>query len=210
MEKNTQFWLNDVCVLFKHENLTQVFPYDNLSNNEKLNAMTRFVIYVSLLGYMLMNNYIILLVGIVLILGLLYIYMFQKNSEGLKMRKKLNMHKIGTEEHPENLQESVRNPFSNVLMTDYEDNPEKEEYDATYDESEEKRINDRVKQFIMENNKDNKDIGKIFNNLGDNFDFENSLRQFNANPITTIPNNQNEFLKYCYKNLYSEKPLMIF
>ena len=102
MEKNTQFWLNDVCVLFKHENLTQVFPYDNLSNNEKLNAMTRFVIYVSLLGYMLMNNYIILLVGIVLILGLLYLYMFQKNSEGLKMRKKLNMHKIGTEEHPEN------------------------------------------------------------------------------------------------------------
>ena len=89
-------------------------------------------------------------------------------------------------------------------MTDYDDNPDKEEYSAEYDDSEEKRLNDRVKQFIMENNKDNKDIGKIFNNLGDNFEFENSLRQFNANPITTIPNNQNEFLKYCYKNLYSE------
>ena len=113
--------------------------------------------------------------------------MFQKNNEGLKMRKQLNMHKIGTEEHPENLQESVRNPFSNVLMTDYEDNPEKEKYDATYDESEEKRLNDRVKQFIMENNKDNKDIGKIFNNLGDNFDFENWTSLLNQADYTITP-----------------------
>ena len=88
----------------------QVLPYDNLSNNEKLNAMTRFVIYVSLLGYMLMNNYIILLVGVVLVLGLLYLYMFQKKRR-FKMKKQLNMHKIGTEENPENLNESVRNPI---------------------------------------------------------------------------------------------------
>ena len=35
-----------------------------------------------------------------------------------------------------------------------------------------RRLNERVKQFIMENNKDNKDISKLFNNLGDNFDLK--------------------------------------
>ena len=207
MDGNTKFWLNDMCVLFKHQNLLQVFPYDNLSNDEKLNSMTRFVIYVSLLGYMLMNNYIVLLVGLVLVLGIVYLYMMQDKKESLKLREA--MHGMTSVNKP-NVVESIRNPFSNVLVTDYEDNPEKKEYNTNYNKSEEQRLNSKVKQFIMENNKDNKDIKNIFNNLGDEFEFENSLRQFNANPITTIPNNQNEFLKYCYKNLYSEKPLMIF
>lgn len=207
MDKNTNFWLNDICVLFKHDNLLQVFPYDNLSNNEKLNAITRFVVYISLFGFMLMNNYIILLVGIVLILGILYLYLMQDKKENMKLRESMKGNEIN---ETSNITESIRNPFSNVLMSDYESNPQKKEYNAEYNENEEDRLNTKVKQFILENNKDNKDIGQIFNNLGDEFEFENSLRQFNANPITTIPNNQTEFLKYCYKDLYSEKPLMIF
>ena len=74
----------------------------------------------------------------------------------------------------------------------------------------EQLINDKVKHFIYENNKDNKDIGKLFNNLANNIDFEKMMRQFHINPSTTIPNNQDDFLKYCYNDLYSEKPLMIY
>ena len=47
------------------------------------------------------------------------------------------MHKIGTERKTRGFKKSVRNPFSNVLMT-IEDNPEKQKYDASYDDSEEK------------------------------------------------------------------------
>ena len=63
---------------------------------------------------------------------------------------------------------------------------------------------------ILENNKDNKEIGKIFQNVGNNMDFEKSMRQFHINPSTTIPNNQDDFLEYCYKDLYSEKPLLVY
>ena len=41
-------------------------------------------------------------------------------------------------------------------------------------------------------------------------EFEQSLRQFNINPSTSIPNSQADFLKYCYNDLYSEKPLNIY
>ena len=35
------------------------------------------------------------------------------------------------------------------------------------------------------------------------------MRQFHMNPSTTIPNSQDDFLKYCYRDLYSEKPLIV-
>ena len=116
MDNNTNFWLNDVCVLFKHKNLLQVFPYDNLSNNEKLNSMTRFIIYISLFGFMLMNNYMILLVGIVLILGILYLYTLQDKKENMKLKESMQGMLNSKNESP-NIMENIKNPFSNVLLT---------------------------------------------------------------------------------------------
>ena len=101
-----------------------------------------------------------------------------------------------------------KNPLYNVLLTDYEDNPEKSEIEEQYTEVKEKNINESVKQFIYDNNKNNKDIKKIFSNLANNLEFENSMRQFNINPSTTIPNNQDDFLSYCYNDLYSEKAVV--
>ena len=43
-----------------------------------------------------------------------------------------------------------------------------------------------------------------------NMEFESSMRQFHMNPSTTIPNDQKDFLKYCYGNLPSEKPLNVY
>ena len=62
----------------------------------------------------------------------------------------------------------------------------------------------------MSNNRDNKDIHKTFENLGNELEFEKSMRQFYINPNTTIPNTQDDFLKYCYNDLYSEKPLQVY
>ena len=96
------------------------------------------------------------------------------------------------------------------MMTDYEDNKNKSELSREYSEKDESLINTNVKNFVLENNKDNKDIGKIFQNVGNKLDFEKSMRQFHINPSTTIPNNQDDFLEYCYKDLYSEKPLLVY
>ena len=105
---------------------------------------------------------------------------------------------------------SPKNPLYNVMMTDYEDNKNKSELSREYSEKDESLINTNVKNFVLENNKDNKDIGKIFQNVGNKLDFEKSMRQFHINPSTTIPNNQDDFLEYCYKDLYSEKPLLVY
>ncbi len=193
------FWFHDPKILFRKDRLTQIWPYENMPFHEKLNATTRFILLISIIGFMTLNNYLILLFGAVLILLLLVVYN-RVNTEAMTNRV------VSSNED----KYSPKNPLYNVMMTDYEDNKNKSELSREYSEKDESLINTNVKNFVLENNKDNKDIGKIFQNVGNKLDFEKSMRQFHINPSTTIPNNQDDFLEYCYKDLYSEKPLLVY
>lgn len=193
------FWFHDPKILFRKDRLTQIWPYEDMTFYEKLNATTRFILLISIIGFMTLNNYLILLFGIVLILLLLIVY-HRGNVEGMTERVVSSNEDKYTE----------KNPLYNVMMTDYEDNVNKGKISGEYNEKDEALINANVKNFVLENNKDNKEIGKIFQNVGNNMDFEKSMRQFHINPSTTIPNNQDDFLEYCYKDLYSEKPLLVY
>lgn len=194
------FWMNNYKVLFNKDKLLEIWPYSHMSYNEKMNATTRFIIYSSLLGYIFLNNYIIILLGFVLVLTVLFIYKYNKVEYFTSMAETSSDEGKHTRE----------NPLYNVLNSDYVDNVNKEGIQETYDEKKSNEINHQVKQFIYKTNETNKDIGSIFNNLSDNINFESSMRQFHINPSTTIPNDQGDFLNYCYGNLHSEKPLLIY
>ena len=165
-----------------------------------MNATTRFVIYVSLFGYVFLNNYLILLLGVIIISILIITYKYNT----VEQFESLNSPSLDQGKH------SSKNPLYNVLNSDYVDDVNKEGIKEDYGTTKESEINHQTKQFIYEANKSNKDIGNIFKNLSDKIGFESSMRQFYINPSTTIPNNQKEFLNYCYGNLHSEKPLLIY
>ncbi len=197
------FWFQDPTILFRKDRLMQIWPYENMSFHEKLNATTRFILLISVLGFMVLNNYLILLFGLVLISILILIFNYYKKAQ-LESMQNMEVVPSNADKH------SATNPLYNVLLTDYQDNVNKPEAVKQYNETNEQAINNSVKSFVLENNKDNTDIGKIFQNVVNNLDFEKSMRQFHMNPSTTIPNNQDDFLKYCYNDLYSEKPLLIY
>ena len=198
---NDPFWFNEPSILFRKDRILQIWPYENMSFIQKLNATTRFVLFISIFGFILLNNYLILMFGIILILILIYI--FHTNA-------KKNLETFEGEMNEDKEKFTKNNPLYNVLVTDYEDDVDKKAPNTKYDETQEGMINTSVRNFILDNNKDNKDIGKIFKDVGNTMEFENSMRQFHMNPSTTIPNDQNDFLKYCYKDLYSEKPLTVY
>jgi hypothetical protein len=103
------------------------------------------------------------------------------------------------------------NPMNNVLMQDYKYNPMKTAEPKEYSEQQESSINEKTKQFILQENKGNAQIGDLFKNQGDKFQFEQSLRPFYTNPVTTVDQSEyKDFLKYCYGVLPSDKPLRIF
>lgn len=193
------FWLKNPSILLDKDNIDKLWPTDDMEYVEKLNTITRFVLLITTFGYIIMDSYIIIILGIIVVLIIVFFYKNYINNY---------LENFSVSENNDVDKHTRKNPLYNVLLTDYEDNPKKSEIEDQYTEVKEKNINETVKQFIYDNNKNNKDIKKIFSNLANNLDFENSMRQFYINPSTTIPNNQDDFLSYCYNDLYSEKAVV--
>jgi hypothetical protein len=195
------FWTQNPSILFNSKYITQIWPYPYMNKDSKFNAMTRFVILLSLFGYMCFGRILILILGIILVGAFVLIY--NNNIEGYT-----NSY-FKTYEANE-LDIKGNNPFNNVLMSDYKYNVDKKEAPLEYTPEIENKINETTKLSILEQNKDNADMIYMFSDNKTNFEFEQSMRQFNSNPSTSIPNKQDGFLKFCYGELYSEKPLTIY
>jgi len=195
------FWVQNPSILFNSNYITQIWPYSYMNKDDKFNAMTRFVILISLFGYMCFNRVLILILGIIII-GII-VLLYNNNKESF-------LSSYFTQYKKDEIVIKENNPFNNVLISDYKYNIEKEEAPQDYTPEVENKINESIKQSILEQNKDNSDMIYMFSDEKNNFEFEQNLRQFNSNPSTTIPNNQDKFLNFCYGNLYSEKPLTIY
>ena len=54
--ESTNIWFNDPSILFKKEQLNQIWPKEGMSRNEKINAITRLVIILTILGYLITQS----------------------------------------------------------------------------------------------------------------------------------------------------------
>ena len=50
--ESINIWLNDPSVLFKKGQINQLWPKEKMSQNEKINAITRLVIILTILGFL--------------------------------------------------------------------------------------------------------------------------------------------------------------
>jgi hypothetical protein len=101
---------------------------------------------------------------------------------------------------------TAKNPFENVLLPDYDYNPQKKPAPPSYNENVNDEIIKQAKQLVLDANPDQPDLAdKLFNDLGNQFVFEQSLQPFYSNPSTAIPNDQNAFAEFCYGSMISCK-----
>ena len=63
-----QFWSNELTILFNKEYLFELWPTTEMCYEQKLNAITRLVILITILGYILTMSLRILGVGIITLL----------------------------------------------------------------------------------------------------------------------------------------------
>ena len=198
-----QFWLENPRNLLKKENLHDLWPSQSMSMERKLNAMTHFLLIVSLLGFMLINRISILFLGGIFIALIVFYYYNQdsltlKPSEGFSVLKsKKNNYCMPT----------PQNPMMNPLTSDF--NTANKTKPALPNEEYGDMVNDTAKETINVLNANNKDTSKLFNDLEKNHDFEKSMRQFSINPSILVPNNQEDFLSFCYKDLPSNKNINV-
>ena len=65
MTTNTTIWFNDPSILLNKSKITQIWPSGQMSRNEKINSITRLVIILSILGYLLTNSVNFFLSGLI-------------------------------------------------------------------------------------------------------------------------------------------------
>ena len=75
------FWLNDPTILLNKNQLTEVWPSNQLSFERKLNAITRLIIVLTLLGFLATKSMKILVTTSITLVVLVIIYKNQKNKK---------------------------------------------------------------------------------------------------------------------------------
>jgi hypothetical protein len=99
----------------------------------------------------------------------------------------------------------------NVLLPEINDNPFRREAAPAFNPIVEENINKKTKEFVIRNFKDPNIEERLFNDLGDYFTFDQSMRAWNPMPSSTIPNDQKAFTEYVIReNLQKRKPNLSF
>jgi hypothetical protein len=186
---NDPFWMDDYKILFYKEKLTEFFPTMSMTLIEKLNAIFRMSIYLSILLYLLTNNYLYLYIMIIIGAFTIYIYKTQKENMELYFNSDPNdvendIQKTIIEENITTVQPTVENPFMNInLITD---NKLKEKAPPSWN-------NEKVQEKI-----EDKFNYNLYRDVGDLYGKSNSQREYYTMPSTTIPNEQTSFAKWLY------------
>jgi hypothetical protein len=214
------FFTENPNVLFQQKYIFEFFPVDSMTYEQKLNAIARTVIVLTVISFAFTQNIRTLLVGVITLGAVFVMYFYHEKERKKTDSKKLTDTKEGFEgpglayyvENNIPIPSDVfttpdsSNPFSNVLMTDYEYNPNKKPAPPAFNTSINSQILTQAKKLVNDANPDQPDLSnKLFKDLGEQLEFEQSLRQFNSNPATTIPNDQGAFAEFCYGSMISCK-----
>ena len=207
------FWFENPNVLFQPNFILEFFPTETMSFNQKLNSLTRLVIIMTLIAYIFTGKQRVLVVsGISLLCIFLLHYSTKKegfNEGNRRYIKPYDRHGplIDIDESRNQYHESTpSNPLSNVLINDYDYNPQKKPAPPSFTKNENETILEETKKQIQILNHDQPDINKkLFQSTTDNLELEQSMRQFYSTANTTIPNDQGGFAEFCYVDMISAK-----
>tara|TARA_B100001287_G_scaffold273730_1_gene277752 strand:+ start:84 stop:701 length:618 start_codon:yes stop_codon:yes gene_type:complete len=181
-------WVNKPSILLNEKYIYELYPQSFMSKNRKINAISRLIIMLTLISYLATMKLSYLLSGIIS-LGLIYIISFKK-KEGFKLKDKVKK----TEND---------NPLNNAMIGE---DSKRLPADNAFGEKNVERINNSVKAMIQEQNSSIDNIDdKLFRDLGENLEFDRSMRQFYSTANTTTPNDQQSFADFCYGDMISAK-----
>jgi len=200
-----KFWLDNPLIIFKKERITELWPDKQFSASRKLNAITRVIILLTILGYFISKSVKIIITGIITLLFIVFIYHIQVKKEQEEQEMK-NIMKEGFDSMSPKFDKIMeqnfttptkKNPMMNVLLPEIHDKPNRKEAAPSYNTNIRKEINEKAKSNLNDD--------KLYNNLGDNLSHQHMMRNFHSMPNTSVPNNQKDFAMFCYGSMKSCK-----
>ena len=222
-----QFWSNDPTVLFNKEYILELWPTTNMCYEQKLNSITRLVILITILGYILTMSERVLLVGGLTLAVVFVLFNMRKQkitkemlNEGFKVQgnevtgmfdKKpasyVNPVTLDSVLKSEFKEGTKKNPFSNVLLTQINDEPERKSAPPSFNVDCDEDITKNIKRSVQMMNPGIKNTNKqLFGDLFQEFELDQSNRAFFSTANTRVqPGDQASFAQYLYGTMPSAK-----
>ena len=215
-----QFWTDEPTVLFNNEYIVEVWPTPSMTFEQKLNAMTRLILFLTILGYIITRSYKWLVISgltLMMIVALFYARTKAKRNdvhspkEGFQQNDSskftMNSAPFNDALKSEFKEGNKKNPFSNVLLTQINEEPERKSAPPAFNTVVDENITKNVKKTIQMLNPGIKNTNKqLFGDLWQQFQLDNFLRVFNTTPNSRVVNDQGAYAQYLYNDLkYSGK-----
>ena len=195
------FWYQDPNVLIRAP--FDFFPMSDMTLEQKLNALTRGLVILTLLGFFYTHNTRLLVIGVMILVAIFLYYWAYKRQEGFVLSQHDALQRLQElRSRPTEVFQSASplNPMSNVLVTDWTENPQKRPAPPT--EKNADNILLQAKRMVVQQNPGQPDIAeKLFADLANEFDFEQSMRPFYSTASSTIPNDQKAFAEFCFGSM---------
>ena len=223
----TPFWFNDPTILINKDSILQLWPSYALTFEGKLNAISRTVIVMSILGFLFTRKTHFLMIGLITLAIIVSLYKFRKE----KIVKTLTQQEGFQVNNPDGLMASVassptttnpvtletllrsdfhpttkKNPFGNVLLTDIMDTPDRKAAAPSFNPDVYDDINSAVKKQTQMLNPSIKNTNKqLYGDLYDSYTLDKSMMRFYSCANTRVTNDANSFGKWLYGNMPSSK-----
>ena len=177
------FWIYDYTILFQKDQL-YFWPTESMNAQEKLNAITRTVVLLTIAGVIFTRDLKFLWMGLITVVAIILYERTLVVPEPFVQKR--SDHTVPTK----------ANPLMNVLLPEINGNPNRKPALKSFTPATEKEITDQVKQNLDP---------RIYKGLRNEMDLEYSMRNFYTTANTSIPNDQEGFSKFCYGDMISAK-----
>jgi hypothetical protein len=216
------FWSNDPTILFNKESMLQLWPTQKMTFESKLNAISRLIIVISILGFVFTRNFNLLIIGIITLAIIFTLYRLRKQKlvsslkkEGFSLNSLKNSSSDKVTTNPITMESLLRsnfhpttkkNPFGNVLLTDINDTPNRLAAAPSFNpDVYEDIMNATKKQTQMLNPGIINTNKQLFGDLKTTYDLDNSMMRFYSTANSRIASDQGAFGSWLYGNMPSGK-----
>jgi hypothetical protein len=224
-----QFWTNEPTILFNKEYIFELWPTTNMCYEQKLNAISRLIILITILGYILTMSQRVLVIGFITLIGIFILFNMRKqkitkdiinegflNSMEVNKESEFDKNNNSSYVNPVTLDNVLKtefkegtkkNPFSNVLLTQINDEPERKSAPPSFNVSVDEDITKNVKRAVQMMNPDINNTNKqLYGDLWERFELDQSDRVFYSTANTRVePGDQSAYAKYLYGTMPSGK-----
>lgn len=184
MSNNNKIWFEDIVNFINEKNYFVIIPLSQMSIEDKINAILRFLLYFGILLTLLRMDTRYIMIPVIAGLVSIVVYKYETRRKDI-IETELERRDLDIVNNKVCTRVTIDNPFMNPSIADITFNPDKP---AACD----------ITNEAVSKNIENKFNARVFQDVNDIFNNKASQRQFYTLPSTTIPNNRHGLANWLY------------